>query len=387
MTIENDAVLKEIFSGMVPIKEIEVRGNARKAFDEEGMRELTENIKHNGVLVPILLTKAGKGSYRLIAGERRLRAAKATGLQDIPARVVEVEENRIEELQLFENLHREDLGPIEEARAFKALLEKGKCTIAGLARQVDKSVKYVTRSIRLPELPEKAIKAIEKGVLSPEHGHQILRVPAEKREKLVEFALAQKWGGVLPTIHELKREIENRMKRSLSSGCFPKDKEYAGEASCAACPFNTGNQDVLFEGAQSGKCTNSACFTKKTNYFLREFKERAGKQFDGLKFAGYGRQDGTSPIKGTAVLSQQESASEKVKALVKKSPEKFGCAVLKPNGFCSKQTPVAVVVCKDKELLETAIRKTPEDKNRPMTTEEREREEFFRGAELQAMFA
>ena len=167
MTIENDAVLKEIFSGMVPIKEIEVRGNARKAFDEEGMRELTENIKHNGVLVPILLTKAGKGSYRLIAGERRLRAAKATGLQDIPARVVEVEENRIEELQLFENLHREDLGPIEEARAFKALLEKGKCTIAGLARQVDKSVKYVTRSIRLPELPEKAIKAIEKGVLSP----------------------------------------------------------------------------------------------------------------------------------------------------------------------------------------------------------------------------
>ena len=203
----------------------------------------------------------------------------------------------------------------------------------------------------------------------------------------MEFALAQKWGGVLPTIHELKREIENRMERSLSSGCFPKDKEYAGEASCAACPFNTGNQDVLFEGAQSGKCTNSACFTKKTNYFLREFKERAGKQFDGLKFAGYGRQDGTSPIKGTAVLSQQESASEKVKALVKKSPEKFGFAVLKPNGFCSKQTPVAVVVCKDKELLETAIRKTPEDKNRPMTTEEREREEFFRGAELQAMFA
>ena len=386
MTKNSGAALKEVFSGMVPLKGIEVRGNARKAFDEESMNELTENIRRNGVLVPVLLAKAGKDAYRLIAGERRLRAAKGAGLQEIPARVVEVDEARIEELQLFENLHRDGLGPIEEARAFKLLLEKGKYAIPGLAKQVDKSVKYVTRSIMLPELPEKAIKAIEKGVLTPEHGHQILRVPVEKRDKLVEYALSPKFGGVLPTIHELKREIESRMERGLSSACFPKDKEYAGEVACAACQFNTGNQDVLFEGAQSGKCTNSACFTKKTNHFLREFKEKAGKQHEGLKFTGYGRQDGASSVKGAAVLSQQESASEKVKALVKKNPEKFGFAVLKPNGFSGKQSPVAVIVCKDEELLTAAIRKVSESKNGQMTQEEREREEFLREAEAKALF-
>lgn len=387
MTTQNTAVaVKEVFLGMVSIKQIELNGNFRQRIDQEQLKELTENIKNNGVLVPILLAKKGKDGYRLIAGARRLQAAKALGLEEIPARVIEAEESKLEELQLFENLHRADLGPIEEAGAFKKLLDNGKHTVVGLAKQVDKSVKYVTRSIGLLQLPEKAIKAIEKGTLSPEHGHQILRVPEEKRVKLVDYALEPKWRGVLPTIHELKNEIEQRMERSLSSATFPKDKEYAGEMPCTVCPYNTGNQDVLFEGAESGKCTNSGCFTKKSNQLLREFKEQAGKKFEGLKFSGFGRQDGGPSVKGAAVLSQQEANSEKVKALVKQNPEKFGFAVLKPNGFSSRQAPVAVVTCKDKELLATTIRKVPPSKEKVLTPEEREREQFLGEAEIKELF-
>lgn len=383
----SNKVVKEVFQGMVPIKQVQTDGNFRQRVDPEEMKELTENIRTNGVLVPVLLAKLAKDSYLLIAGSRRLQAAKTVGMSEIPARVIEAEEAKLEEIQLFENLHRSDLGPIEEARAFKKLLDHGKHTVPGLAKQVDKSVKYVTRSIGLLQLPDKAVKAIEKGILTPEHGHQILRVPKDKQEKLVEFALGPKWNDTLPTIHELKHEIEQRMERSLSSAPFPKDKEYAGEMACSVCPYNTGNQDVLFEGAQDGKCTNAVCFTKKTNLNLKEFKERAAKQFGGLKFVGYASQDSTGQVKGTVILSQQEVGSEKVKTLLKKNPEKFGFAVLKPNGFSSRRAPAVVVTCLDKDLMTTSIRKAAQQpQGRVLTQEEREREEFVREAESYALY-
>ncbi|MBI3550872.1 MAG: ParB/RepB/Spo0J family partition protein [Elusimicrobia bacterium] len=246
---QDGTAVKEAALESVAIEKIEVVENVRKHFDPAAMKELTESIRHNGVLVPLLLAKNGKpGTYRLIAGERRLRAAKSLDLKTVPAQIVEADAAKLEELQVLENLHRADLGPIEEARAFKKLLDGGKHAIEGLAKQVDKSVKYVTRSIRLLELPKNAVQAIEKGTITPEHGHQILRVPEDRRERLVEFALTPKWGGVMRTIHELASEIEQRVEKDLAKACFPKDREYAGQLACAACPFNTGNQNVLFEG-------------------------------------------------------------------------------------------------------------------------------------------
>ena len=384
---QQEAVVKELYAGTVEVERIEVVQNARKHFDPAQMKELAESIRHNGVLVPLLLAPGSKeGLYRLIAGERRLRAAKSVGLKTIPARVVEAPQEKLEELQVLENLHRANLGPIEEARAFKRLLDNGSHSIEGLAQQVDKSVKYVARSVRLLELPQAAINGIEAGALSPEHGHQILRVPEDKREKLVEWALTPKWGGVIPTIHELKQEISRRMERDLSRACFPKDKEYGGAMACAVCPFNTGNQNVLFEGAEAGKCTNGMCFTKKTNQFLREFKEQAAKRFAGIEFAGYGQDYGTQ-VKGSWILRPEEAKSEKVKALIGTHPEKFGFAVLKPSAFGSKSAPAAVVVCKDKELMVSAIRKAPMNSQRMLTPEEQARERYLEESEIRALFA
>jgi ParB family chromosome partitioning protein len=158
--------VKEVFMGSIPLDKVEVVENIRKHFDAEKMNELTESIRHRGVQVPIIVVGGAKaGTYKLVAGERRVRAALAVGLKEIPVRVVEADEVAQADIQVLENLQREDLGPIEEARAFKRLLDEGKHTIEGLAKRVDKSVKYVTRSVRLLELPKSAVKAIEKGTL------------------------------------------------------------------------------------------------------------------------------------------------------------------------------------------------------------------------------
>ncbi len=387
---ETRNAVQDVFMGSIPVGKVEVAENVRKHFDAEAMKDLTENVRHKGVLVPIIVTGGEKdGTYRLVAGERRLRAAKAVGLTEIPARVVKADEPTLAEVQVFENLHRADLGPIEEARAFKRLLDEGKHTIEGLAKRVDKSVKYVTRSVRLLELPKSAVRGIEKGALSPEHGHQILRAPEDKREAFVEYALKPKWGesGPLPTLFDLRAEIERRLEKDLARACFPKDREFAGAMACAACPFNTGNQDVLFEGAKDGKCTDGACFTKKTNAFLREFRDRTAKTLKDVKFAGYAGQDSGSPreVGEAVVLSAAEAKSPAVKALIEKDPAKFGFAVLKPSRFGTK-TPTAVLVCNDKEFVAKKLRKAEEKVERVVTEEERAREHFLRTHEAKALF-
>lgn len=391
-TKETSAVaVQDVFMGNIPVDKIEVVENARKNFDAGAMKDLTENVRHKGVLVPIIVVGGEKaGTYRLVAGERRLRAAKAVGLAEIPARVVKADEATLAEVQMVENLHRADLGPVEEARAFKRLLDEGKHTVEGLSKRVDKSVKYVTRSVRLLELPKAAVKAVEAGTLSPEHGHQILRAPVEKRETFTEYALTPKWGGgskVLPTIHDLKNEIERRLEKDLASACFPKDKEYAGAMSCAVCPFNTGNQDVLFEGAKDGKCTDGGCFAKKTSAFLREFREESGKRLGGVKFAGYAGQDHGMPreVGEGVVLSASEAKSEAVKALLKEDPKKFGFAVLKPSRWGAK-SPSAVLVCNDKDFVAKKLRKAEEKVERGMSEEDRAKAHFVSTYESKALF-
>lgn len=382
------AMVKDVFMGNIPLDKIEVAENVRERFDAAAMKDLTASIKHHGVQVPVIVVAGSKeGTYKLVAGERRVRASRALDLKEIPARVIEADEATQADIQVLENLQREDLGPIEEARGFKKLLDAGQHTIDGLAKRVDKSVKYVTRSIRLLELPKAAVRAIEKGTLTPEHGHQLLRAPEDKREALTEYALNQEWGGAPRTIRDLTAEIERRLERDLSRACFPKDREYAGAMACAACPFNTGNQDALFDGAKEGKCTDGACFTKKTNLFMREFRDRTAKTFKEVKFAGYAGQDSGTPreVGESVVLSAVEAKSPAVKALIEKDPAKFGFAVLKPSRFGAK-TPTAVLVCNDRDFVEKKLRKSEAKVEKGLSPEEQKRESYVRDMETRALF-
>jgi ParB family chromosome partitioning protein len=144
---------QEVVSQQMAVEQIVIASNGRTRMNPDKFKELVQNVAKVGVLEPVLVRHDGNGKAVLIAGHRRLAAAKAAGLKEIPARILEVDEKQAEEIQALENLHREDLLPLDEARAFKRLLDLGQHTVETLAAQVDKSVKYVYRSIRLLELP------------------------------------------------------------------------------------------------------------------------------------------------------------------------------------------------------------------------------------------
>ena len=138
----------------IPIDEIRPNPyQPRKVFDEDALKELSSSIKQHGVFTPILVKKSIQG-YDLIAGERRLRASKLAGLKDIPAIIVDFDDQEMMEIALLENIQREDLNVIEEAKAYEKLIQRLNYTQEQLAHRVGKSREHITNLLRLLKLPE-----------------------------------------------------------------------------------------------------------------------------------------------------------------------------------------------------------------------------------------
>lgn len=272
-----------IFEGPVALDKIRIVSNVRKKFDKQAIKELAENIRSLGIISPVTLRTSSK-DYELVAGERRVRAAKLAGLVAVPARVLALTDAQALEYQAAENIHRKDLTPIEEARAFKALLKAngdkttGKYTVKDLAELVDKSERHVYRAVALLELPENIIDAIEDGRLTPAHGHQILRVPTDKRGEVCARALTKDYNEQLPTAKQLTEWVDRELGSSLDQAVFPINKPFADEIACTACPYNTGNQGKLFDGAEKGGCLNTPCFDKKTAAHWAGVQDQLEKQ-------------------------------------------------------------------------------------------------------------
>ncbi len=134
---------KEAAQMQMAVEEIVEGSNCRSRMNPGKFEELVQNVKKVGILEPLLVRRDAKGKVILIAGYRRQAAAKVAGLQEVPVRILDVDEKQAAEIQALENLHREDLSPLDEARAFKRLLDRGQHTVESLAAQVDKSVNYV----------------------------------------------------------------------------------------------------------------------------------------------------------------------------------------------------------------------------------------------------
>lgn len=145
----------------------------REVFDEAAIEDLAASIRAKGLLQPLLVRPAGNG-YQLIAGERRFRAAQKAGLEQVPVTVREVDDVEALELALIENLQRENLNPVEEARAFKRLGEEFKLSQEDIAARVGKSRSAVTNSLRLLQLPPSVLAQLESGELSAGHGRSLL---------------------------------------------------------------------------------------------------------------------------------------------------------------------------------------------------------------------
>lgn len=197
---DSDAILREL-----PISEIVANTfQPRSHFDEEALVSLAASIRAVGVLQPILVRELGEDSYELIAGERRWRAAKRAGLQTIPAIVRTAEDEGSLEQALVENLHREDLGALEEAAAYQQLIEEFKLTQDQVATRVGKSRSAVANTMRLLQLPTSIQRLLGEGQLSAGHARALLGTPDRAfQEKLAKATVSEKL-----TV----REVEDRVR-------------------------------------------------------------------------------------------------------------------------------------------------------------------------------
>ncbi len=170
----------------LPIREIRPNPyQPRKEFDENGLKELADSIRENGVFQPILVRKSSVG-YELVAGERRLRASKLAGKQNIPAIIVDFDDRQMMEISLLENIQRKDLTPIEEAAAYAQLIRKLNYTQDELARRIGKSRANIANMLRLLNLPEEVKKLVNEGKLS--YGQARALLALEDEDRMIEAA-------------------------------------------------------------------------------------------------------------------------------------------------------------------------------------------------------
>lgn len=158
------------------------KNQPRKEFEKEGLEELSHSIKNYGIIQPIIVRKV-ENQYEIVAGERRWKASQLAGLKEIPCLVRDVEDIEAMKLALIENIQREDLNPIEEARAFKELMDKYQLKQEELSQVVGKSRSYIANTLRLLNLDNETQNLVEEGKISSGHGRALLSIKNDKDRK------------------------------------------------------------------------------------------------------------------------------------------------------------------------------------------------------------
>jgi len=203
---EEEATLRTL-----PIQKVEPSGNQpRESFDGEKLEALSDSIRLHGVLQPITVRRLDGERYQIIAGERRWRAARQAGLSEIPARIVEADDREAMVLALVENLQREDLNPVEQAKGFRRLLEEYGLTQEAASERVGTSRPALTNALRLLALPEAVLAMLEDGRLSAGHGRALLAL-GEEGKILSAAELTMKQGLSVRQTEELVKKLSARV--------------------------------------------------------------------------------------------------------------------------------------------------------------------------------
>ncbi|MCU0380298.1 MAG: ParB/RepB/Spo0J family partition protein [Chitinophagaceae bacterium] len=185
-TLKSDVVEKTTTSTRVPLSEIEVNPKQpRQDFDETSLKELAVSIKTHDIIQPLTVYKTAGGKYRLIAGERRLRAARLAGLKDVPVYIRQVNDQELLELALLENLQRQDLNAIEVGLSYKRLMEECNLTQEQVAERMGKERSTVTNYIRLLKLPPGIVVAVRNGTISMGHARALVNVDQVEKQLYV----------------------------------------------------------------------------------------------------------------------------------------------------------------------------------------------------------
>ena len=257
------------------------RTNPRSEFEENSIRELSESIKQHGVLQPIIVREQvdRDNKYDLVCGERRYRASILAELETIPALIRELTDNEVLEIQVLENLQREDVSPMDEAKAFKTLL--GKEDLEWLSSKINKSKKYVLNRIKLLELAEEIQEDLTSGKLPLGHAVVLVRLPKEEQLKLYGYAVN---GESLST-------FKSRVSRNylgFDKAVFDINDEtlLPKVGSCQNCAKRTINNQLLFEDVTSeDRCTDEICFNAKIENHFSKLRKQAYEKFDNIKQA------------------------------------------------------------------------------------------------------
>jgi ParB family chromosome partitioning protein len=201
----------------IPVELIRPNPNQpRKRFEEQGLQALAESLGERGVLQPVLVRPVAGGTYELVAGERRWRAAQIAGLDTIPTLVRDRDDAQSLEVALVENMAREDLNPVEEARAVAGLVEELGLTREDVGRRVGRSRVAVSNLLRLLDLPDETLELLEDGRLSEGHGRALLLAPEHAdRRRLAKQAVQEGWS---------VRVTEAKARETVGRGARPATK-------------------------------------------------------------------------------------------------------------------------------------------------------------------
>ncbi len=260
--------------------------NPRRRYDDRALEELAASFTAQGVLQPLLVRAVGDDRYEVVAGARRLRAAKLAALKDVPVRIVTLSDSECVIAQLTENIQREGVHPMEEALAFDGLLrlESPRYDIAAVAQKAGKSPSFVAQRRRLVELIPSIAEAFLADEIGVGHALEIAKLPPSQQEKAFDAAFRTVWQDgkqsrvVLP-VRDFTAWIEQNILLSLDSVPFDKsDATLVPEAgSCAECPKRTGFNTLLFGemGSRHDQCSDAICFNNKLNrYVERQIAEK-----------------------------------------------------------------------------------------------------------------
>jgi ParB family chromosome partitioning protein len=251
--------------------------NPRRYFNEEALLELSANIKRHGVLLPLLVRKNESG-FEIVSGGRRFRAARLAELTEVPVRVRELTDEQVLEIQVIENLHREDIHPIEEAEGFQALIDKYGYTAILLAERCNRSESYILKRLSLARLIGPAKDDFLKGNIELGHAILLCRLEEKDQKRCLEalFEKKTRWnpesgknetvGVTVGSVSELKLMIEQEILLDLAAAPWLKDDAdlLPQAGACTTCAKRTGSNLALFDDTKRGDhCLDRHCWHKK----------------------------------------------------------------------------------------------------------------------------
>lgn len=264
---------------LVPVANIQPGNyNPRKHFDETGLNELAESIRKQGVLQPIILRPViDTDHYEIVFGERRYRASALAGLQEIPAIISDLSDEKAEEMAITENLQRKDVTPTEEANAYKQLIGSGRHTVETLSVLFGKSENYIRTRLNFSALIPELAELLDADNITLSTATEICRYGEDVQREVYEKHLKDgvsygSWRGL--RAGELARRIEQEFTTDLARYYFDKTE-------CASCRHNTNNF-LLFNDGGCGQCANRACLAEMNASFLKEKAVQIVQQYPNI---------------------------------------------------------------------------------------------------------